>query len=312
MSFSGKVKDELSKQCPVARHCQIAEVAAIISLCGRIGISKNDTYSVRIHTENIAVARKYFTLLKKAYNIDTEISIRQSSKLRNYTITIKHHEDAIKVLQASKLIDEYGEICENLSVSSNILIQKECCKRAFIRGAFLASGSISAPEKFYHFEIVCTTEDKALQLKNIIQYFNIDAKIVERKKHFVVYIKEGAGIVDILNVMEAHVALMDLENVRILKEMRNSVNRKVNCETANLKKTVSAAVKQIEDIKFIRDKVGLSVLSDNLEEMARLRLDNPDASLKELGEMLTPAVGKSGVNHRLRKICEIADDLRES
>ena len=312
MSFSGKVKDELSKQCPVARHCQIAEVAAIISLCGRIGISQNDTYSVRIHTENIAVARKYFTLLKKAYNIDTEISIRQSSKLRNYTITIKHHKDAMKVLQASKLIDEYGEICENLSVSSNILIQKECCKRAFIRGAFLSSGSISAPEKFYHFEIVCTTEDKAVQLKNIIQYFNIDAKIVERKKHFVVYIKEGAGIVDILNVMEAHVALMDLENVRILKEMRNSVNRKVNCETANLKKTVSAAVKQIEDIKFIRDKVGLSVLSDNLEEMARLRLDNPDASLKELGEMLTPAVGKSGVNHRLRKICEIADDLRES
>lgn len=312
MSFSGKVKDELSKQCPVARHCQIAEVAAIISLCGRIGISQNDTYSVRIHTENIAVARKYFTLLKKAYNIDTEISIRQSSKLRNYTITIKHHKDAMKVLQASKLIDEYGEICENLSVSSNILIQKECCKRAFIRGAFLASGSISAPEKFYHFEIVCTTEDKAVQLKNIIQYFNIDAKIVERKKHFVVYIKEGTGIVDILNVMEAHVALMDLENVRILKEMRNSVNRKVNCETANLKKTVSAAVKQIEDIKFIRDKVGLSVLSDNLEEMARLRLDNPDASLKELGEMLTPAVGKSGVNHRLRKICEIADDLRES
>ena len=256
MSFSGKVKDELSKQCPVARHCQIAEVAAIISLCGRIGISQNDKYSVRIHTENIAVARKYFTLLKKAYNIDTEISIRQSSKLRNYTITIKHHKDAMKVLQASKLIDEYGEICENLSVSSNILIQKECCKRAFIRGAFLASGSISDPEKFYHFEIVCTTEDKAVQLKNIIQYFNIDAKIVERKKHFVVYIKEGAGIVDILNVMEAHVALMDLENVRILKEMRNSVNRKVNCETANLKKTVSAAVKQIEDIKFIRDKVG--------------------------------------------------------
>ena len=250
--------------------------------------------------------------MKKAYNIDTEISIRQSSKLRNYTITIKHHKDAMKVLQASKLIDEYGEICENLSVSSNILIQKECCKRAFIRGAFLASGSISDPEKFYHFEIVCTTEDKAVQLKNIIQYFNIDAKIVERKKHFVVYIKEGAGIVDILNVMEAHVALMDLENVRILKEMRNSVNRKVNCETANLKKTVSAAVKLIEDIKFIRDKVGLSVLSDNLEEMARLRLDNPDASLKELGEMLTPAVGKSGVNHRLRKICEIADDLRES
>ncbi len=312
MSFSGKVKDELSKQCTSARHCQIAEAAAIISLCGRILISKNDKYSVKIHTENIAVARKYFTLLKKTYNIDTEISIRQSLKVRLYTITIKHHEDAIKVLQASKLLDEYGEICENLSVSDNLLIQKECCKRAFIRGAFLASGSISDPEKFYHFEIVCTTEDKAEQLQKIIQNFNIDAKIVERKKHFVVYIKEGAGIVDILNVMEAHVSLMNLENVRILKEMRNSVNRKVNCETANLKKTVSAAVKQIEDIKFIRDTVGLSILSENLEDIAALRLENPDATLKELGEMLTPAVGKSGVNHRLRKICETADDLRES
>lgn len=126
-----------------------------------------------------------------------------------------------------------------------------------------------------------------------------------------VYIKEGSDIVDILNVMEAHVALMNLENVRILKEMRNTVNRKVNCETANLKKTVSAAVKQIEDIEFIRDTVGLSVLSDTLEEIARLRLENPDSSLKELGEMLNPVVGKSGINHRLRKICEIADDLRD-
>ena len=310
MSFSGKVKEELSKQCPSGRHCQIAETAAIISMCGRILISEKDEYTVKIHTENITVARKYFTLLKKAYNIDTEISIRQSSKMRLYTIIIKKHSDAMRVLQASKLIDDYGEICENLSVSDNLIIQKECCKRAFIRGAFLAAGSISAPEKFYHFEIVCGTQNKAEQLQNIIQSFNIDAKIVERKKHFVVYIKEGAGIVDILNVMEAHVALMDLENVRILKEMRNSVNRKVNCETANLKKTVSAAVKQIEDIQYIRDNAGWSVLSENLEEIAKLRLENPDASLKELGEMLTPTVGKSGVNHRLRKICEIADDLR--
>lgn len=310
MSFSSKVKDELSRQCPAGRHCQIAEIAAIISMCGRILISCKDEYTVKIHTENITVARKYFTLLKKTYNIDTEISLRRSSKMCLYTVIIRHHDDAMKVLKSSKLVDEYGEICENLSVSDNLIIQKECCKRAFIRGAFLAAGSISAPEKFYHFEIVCGTEKKAKQLQKIIQNFDIDAKIVERKKHFVVYIKEGAGIVDILNVMEAHIALMDLENVRILKEMRNSVNRKVNCETANLKKTVSAAVKQIEDIKYIRDTAGLSILSESLEEIARLRLENPDASLKELGEMLTPSVGKSGVNHRLRKICELADDLR--
>ena len=173
------------------------------------------------------------------------------------------------------------------------------------------TGSISAPEKFYHFEIVCSTESKAVQLKNIILCFHIDAKIVARKKYFVVYVKESDGIVDLLNVMEAHVSLMEFENIRILKDMRNSVNRKVNCETANLNKTVSAAVKQIEDIEYIKNTVGLSVLSENLEELAILRLENTDSSLKELGEMLSVPVGKSGVNHRLRKISRIADDLRK-
>ena len=312
MSFSSKIKEELSGQCPLGRHCQIAEIAAIISMCGRIIISVKDEYTIKIHTENISVARKYFTLLKKTYNIDTEISIRRSSKMCLYTVIIRKHEDSIKVLKASKLLDLDGEICENMSVSDNLIIQKECCKRAFIRGAFLATGSVSDPEKFYHYEIVCSTNDKAVQLQKIIQSFNIDAKIVERKKYFVVYIKEGSGIVDILNVMEAHISLMDLENIRILKEMRNSVNRKVNCETANLKKTVSAAVKQIEDIKYIKYTKGLSILSEGLEEVARLRIENPEASLKELGEMLNPMVGKSGVNHRLRKICEIAEDLRNN
>lgn len=227
-----------------------------------------------------------------------------------YSVIVKEHEEAKKILEAAKLINNDNEIAENLSIVNNVVIMQECCKRAFIRGAFLAAGSISAPEKFYHFEIVCTTMEKAHQLQEIIKFFNIDAKIVERKKHFVVYIKEGSGIVDILNVMEAHVSLMELENVRILKEMRNSVNRKVNCETANLKKTVSASVKQIEDITYIRDTIGLSGLAKGLEEVAKARLDNPEASLKELGGMLNPPVGKSGVNHRLRKICEIADGLR--
>ncbi len=311
MSFSGKVKEELSRQNSIARHCQIAELSAIISLCGIIKISETDKYMVVIHTENVAVARKYFTLLRKAFNIYTEISVRVSPKMKIYTIAIKRHEDAVRVLQATKLIEDNWDIQENLSVSGNLVIQKECCKRAFIRGAFLATGSISDPEKFYHFEIVCSNMEKATQLQKIIRNFNIDAKTVERKKHFVVYIKEGAGIVDILNVMEAHVALMELENVRIIKEMRNSVNRKVNCETANLNKIVSASVKQVEDIIFIRDSVGLSYLTESLEEIARVRLENQDASLKELGSMLNPQVGKSGVNHRLRKISEIAESLRK-
>lgn len=313
MSFSQSVKEELSYQITSARHCMIAEIAAIISLCGRILITAGEKYSVKIHTENICVARKYFTLVEKAFNIKAEITIRQNVYLRSgktYTITVNDHTSAIRILQAVKLIDGNMEIGENLSIVNNVVIMKSCCKRAFLRGAFLSSGSISRPEKSYHFEMVCATRAKAEQLCSIIKFFEIDAKIVERKKHFVVYIKEGESIVDMLNVMEAHVSLMELENIRIIKEMRNTVNRKVNCETANLNKTVSAAVKQIEDIRLIQEKAGLTGLSEPLREIAVLRLENPDASLKELGALLSPTVGKSGVNHRLRKLSEIADGLR--
>ena len=314
MSFSSSVKDELSRQMPGARHCQIAETAAILSLCGRVKISASDHFWIEIHTENVAVARKYFTLLKKTFNIRTDVSIRSGinpGRSRTYIVAVREHEEALKVLQAVKLINSQGEIGENLSLIRNVVLQNACCRRAFIRGAFLAAGSISAPEKFYHFEIVCPTEPKAEQLKNIIVTFDIEAKIVPRKKYYVVYIKEGSQIVDILNVMEAPVSLMELENIRIVKEMRGSVNRQVNCETANINKTVSAAVKQIEDIRFIQSVAGLSGLPESLQEMARIRLERPEATLKELGEALEPPVGKSGVNHRLRKLSLVAEELRQ-
>ncbi len=314
MSFSSKVKEELSRQLSPARHCQIAEIAAILSLCGRIQISENNRYRVKIHTENEAVARKYFTLLRKTFNIRIDVSIRQgigNHKNRTCTVAVTHHEDAMRVLQAVKLIDPYGEIEENLSLAQNVVLMQNCCKRAFIRGAFLAAGSISDPEKFYHFEIACATEAKAKQIQGLILSMGIEAKIVLRKKYFVVYIKEGNLIVDILNVMEAPVALMELENIRILKEMRGSVNRQVNCETANINKTVSAAVKQMEDIIYIRDTAGFDSLPDNLREIAELRLARPEATLKELGEALDPPVGKSGVNHRLRKLGNMAELLRQ-
>ena len=184
----------------------------------------------------------------------------------------------------------------------------------------MASGSISDPNKSYHFEIVARTLQQAQLLTELMNSFEADAKIVERKNHYVAYVKEGSQIVDMLNVMEAYVSLMNLENVRILKEMRNTVNRKVNCETANINKTVSAAVehinktvsaavKQIEDIRKIQSRMGFDELPESLREMAELRLQYPDATLKELGEYLDPPVGKSGVNHRLRKLSAIAEDL---
>ena len=314
MSFSGEVKEELGDQLSDARHCRIAEAAAILSMCGSIMIDSNDRYSIKIHTENLIVARKCFTLLRKTFNIRTEISIRRNLSKQNtsYWLLVKKHEEALRLLQAAKLLTQEGDVLEELSIVRNTVVQLYCCRRAFIRGAFLVSGSISDPEKSYHYEIVCSAKGKAEQLQKIINSFEIDAKVILRKKSYVVYVKEGAQISDLLNIMEAHVALMKFENIRILKDMRNAVNRKVNCETANINKTVSAAVKQIEDIRYIRDTIGLENLAEALKEVALTRLSYPEATLKELGDLLTPPVGKSGVNHRLRKLGEIADKLRQN
>ena len=287
MSFSSKVKEELSKDCNNPRHCCIAETAAIISMCGKVIFDEKDRVRIEIHTENVTVARKYFTLLKKTYNIDTDVKISEE--------------------QMRSVIDKIGDLSEPVSP---LLIKNSCCQRAFLRGAFLCIGSMSDPQKSYHLEFVCTDEDKARQLQSVIQGFDIEAKIVLRKKYYVVYLKEGSGIVDLLNVCEAPIALMKLENLRIVKEMRNSVNRRVNCETANITKTVTAATRQIEDIIYIRDHYGLENLPEALSQMAEVRLENPDAPLKELGEYLDPPVGKSGVNHRLRKLSELAERIR--
>jgi len=314
MSFSSKVKEELSKDCNNPRHCCIAETAAIISMCGKVIFDEKDRVRIEIHTENVNVARKYFTLLKKTYNINTDISIRHSSSLnksRSYILSVNDDETARKILMTCRLMKPFGVIEEDFSISDSLIIQRECCKRAFIRGAFLASGSVSDPVKTYHFEIVCLSEAKAKQLQMIMETFNINARVIKRRKYFVVYVKDSSQVVDLLNIMGAYNALMDMENVRIVKDMRNNVNRKVNCETANINKTVSAAVKQIEDIRFIQMSSAFDELPESLQEMAELRVRYPEATLAELGQLLDTPVGKSGVNHRLKKISLFADELRE-
>ena len=287
MSFSQDVKEELSRHVSSARHCQLAELAAMMHFCGQYGRDREGNCIIGFQTENEAVSRKGFTLLKKTYNINTGVGIDEE--------------------QMTDILSKIGDLDEPVSA---LLIKNACCQRAFLRGAFLSVGSISDPAKSYHLEFVCTDPRKAKQLQSVMRDFGIEAKIVLRKKYHVVYLKEGESIVDLLNVCEAHVALMEFENLRILKEMRNSVNRRVNCEAANITKTVNAATRQIEDIEYIRDCGGLHQLPDNLREMAEVRLEYPDASLKELGEYLNPPVGKSGVNHRLRKLSEYAEKLR--
>ncbi|MCI8321016.1 MAG: DNA-binding protein WhiA [Dorea sp.] len=292
MSFSGEIKEELAKRYARARHCNLAELSAIFSMCGEISEDKNKKCMLRFRTENFPVARKCFTLMKKTFNIKTDIVIRRNPQKGSWNYLI------------------YGKGEELLAVK-HAIVQAVCCKRAYIRGAFLAAGSMSDPNKSYHFEIVCGREGQAEYLKSMLCSFGLEAKIVVRKSNYILYLKEGDQIVDALNVMEAPDALMELENIRIMKEMRNSVNRKVNCETANIKKIVSAAVRQKEDIEYIRDTVGFDRLPEGLRTIALARLAYPDAPLKELGAALEPALGKSGVNHRLRKLSEIADRLRE-
>ena len=300
MSFSGTVKEELAAQISPARHCQLAELAALLLYNGAVS---DDGAHLLLDTENETVSKKCFTLLKKTFNIETVVQCRQR--------LLPDDAQERRVVQALCLRDGgEGKIALTHPVNT-LLIKNSCCARAYLRGVFLSVGSMSDPRKSYHLEFVCGEKAQALQLQETLLEFQIEARIIKRKKYQVVYLKEGAGIVDLLNVMGAHVSLMELENMRILKEMRNSVNRRVNCETANISKTVTAAGRQIEDILLIRDKYGFENLPDNLRQMAEVRLEYPDAALKELGGYLEPSVGKSGVNHRLRRLSEIAEKLRQ-
>ncbi|MBO5178500.1 MAG: DNA-binding protein WhiA [Lachnospiraceae bacterium] len=310
MSFSGEVKKELCEQISPARHCKLAEISAIIAFCGKLVVDKDQTLILKLQTESTILTKKIFLLLKQVFRVSAELTTKSVSAKKNlYELTLSAEETSL-VLEACKLTVGEEEKSGCLLVAEPTIVTKSCCKRSFIRGAFLAAGSVSNPNKAYHFEIVVGQKQNGELLCEVMRSFDIDAKMIARKYHYVVYVKEGSQIVDLLNIMEAHVALMEFENVRILKDMRNTINRKVNCEAANINKTVKAATRQVEDILYIRDKIGLAALAEGLEEIALLRIEYPEASLKELGEMLHPPVGKSGVNHRLKKLSEIAEGLR--
>lgn len=312
MSFSQEVKDELEKQIGQARHCRIAEIAVMLLLYGRVSTTKIGKKRLILSTEHETIARKYFTLLKKTFNIENGMLKSVFSTEydgRTYEGILEDEGLTKTVLKAVKMWDEEHQTMQKQTDVSDVLLKSACCKRAYLRGCFLCSGSMSDPQKGYHLEYLCSNEDMANQLLSVIADFDVEAKIVRRKKYFVVYVKEGASIVELLNVMEAHISLMNLENTRILKEIGNHTNRQVNCETANLIKAVNAANKQIAGIQRIKDIKGLESLPLPLREIAEVRLQYPDATLGELGNYLNPPIGKSGVNHRLRKLGEIADKL---
>ena len=296
MSFSLDVKDELLKFHPAEEHCRLAELSALVRfMAGKANVSEDE---IVISSDNRAALRKCFTMLGKTFNIETDVFEDESHNLKTQVSLNAANCDIKNVYKRLRIGNPMD------------LLKRDCCKRSYLRGAFLATGYIEDPRKSYHFEILTDEEEYAKLLTYLLSQFNIIAKRSLRKKYFVIYIKESEAVSDVLSVMGAHKSMMGLANTRIEKNVRNNTNRRLNCDMANVGRSVSAAAKQIEDILYIRDKVGLDALPESLKEMALVRVEYPEESFADLGSRLNPSVGKSGVNHRLRKISEFADDLR--
>ncbi|WP_209810777.1 DNA-binding protein WhiA [Ammoniphilus resinae] len=307
MSFAALTKKELT-QVENNSCCDLAEMAALIRMNGTVQFGSN-RFILDIVTENAAIARRIYSLVKKHFKVHAELLVRKKMRLKKNNVYIVRLPQQVKDILESLSIYQDGTFIRGIPKET---IKKACCKRAYLRGAFLAGGSVNHPESnSYHLEISSSYQEHCEDLNKLANTFKLNARCIERKKGYVMYIKESEKITEFLSVIGAHQALLYFEDVRIVKDMRNSVNRLVNCETANLNKTVSAAIRTIENIKLIEREIGLDQLPDRLREVAEARMKHADLNLSELGEILPSGkVSKSGINHRLRKINEIAEKLQ--
>lgn len=313
MSFASQTKKELTL-IEQGACCQRTELEALVTTNGVLK-TVNGRSVLDIETENVAIARRIYTLMKEAFGVHPEVVVRKKMRLR------KNNVYAIRLSsRPTELLRELGwdvrnlvpaEPSEQMTLPPLTKPRKRCCQRAYLRGAFLGAGSINDPgSNSYHLEISLSSVELGNLLVKLTDAYELHAKVIQRKRGFVLYLKEGEKIVDFLSVIGAHQALLKFEDVRILKGMRNQVNRLVNCETANLNKTIVAAVRQLEVIRLIDDRIGLNSLPDHLREVAELRLQYPDVNLQELAVRLNNKVSKSGLNHRFKKLEQIAEDLK--
>ncbi|MDW7651299.1 MAG: DNA-binding protein WhiA [Bacillota bacterium] len=304
MTYALQAKNELARRELGRNCCQSAELTAFIRLSGNIQIT-GKRLTLNVVTSNPAVARRIFTLFKQVFHFSSELLVRRKIRLRKNNVYLVRISESIRVREVlTKLaLMRDGVLLHELDER---IRSSKCCRRAYLRGAFLAGGSVSNPENSYHLEIYTDYSQQADDLAAIIETFGIRAKVTSRKNGHLVYIKDSEQIVEFLSVIGAHSALLNFENVRILKDIRNRINRLVNFETANVNKTVEAAIKQAEAIRIIEDHIGIDALEPPLRQLAILRVQHPEASLQELGEMLDPPLGKSGVNHRMRKLEKIS------
>jgi cell division protein WhiA len=309
MSFASETKKELTN-LEVEDCCGLAELSSLIQMNGSLSFT-NKKLAVDVQTENAAIARRIYTLIKRFYQVDVELLVRKKMRLKKNNVYIVR-----LVAEARRILNDLGIMGEGFVSNNKIaphLIKKRCCKRSYLRGAFLAGGSVNNPEtSSYHLEIFSLYQEHNEALCELMNSFDLNAKTLERKKGYITYLKEAEKITDFLIIVGANNAMLKFEDIRIVRDMRNSVNRLVNCETANLNKTIGAAIRQVENIKYIDETVGLSVLPHKLQEIAQLRVTHQDVTLKELGEMVSSGpISKSGINHRLRKIDEVAEKLRK-
>lgn len=310
MSFAAQTKKELT-MIEAQSCCERAELSALIRMNGSVQLSSKKIV-LDISTENAAIARRIYSLIKKHFQAHTELLVRKKMRLKKNNVYIVRIPARVEeILKELRIVFEGFMFQPGIDES---IISNNCDKRAYLRGAFMAGGSVNNPEgSSYHLEIASMYEEHCQALVDLANdEFHLNARCIERKKGYIFYIKEGEKIIEFLNLIGAHQALFKFEDVRIMRDMRNSVNRIVNCETANLNKTIGAAIRQIENIKLLQKEVGLENLPDKLREVAEIRLMHPDMNLKEVGEMLKGKVSKSGVNHRLRKIDEMAEKIRNA
>lgn len=308
-SFSQQVKDEIIRQeLSRNQHCLKAELAAIIHMAGSIHLAGREQVSLSVTTELAGMARRIVKLFKATYQLEGEIQaeeVGRLGKLHRYTIIIPTQ------LKLNELLSELGMFSRDNLLENDIkpqLVKERCCQTSFLRGAFLAAGSITDPQKnTYHLEMVTQNEDFINGLIYLLNLLGVKAKIGQRKDKFLIYLKDSEAIAKFLSLINANTGVIKLEEVKVIKGLRGEVNRLVNCETANMEKSLSAAWEQVDLIQNLRASSVWTSLPEKLRITAELRLEHPESSLKELGDFHQPPLSKSAVNHRLRLIREMAE-----
>lgn len=309
MSFSNEVKNELARIIPEKECCIKAELSAFMAVNGTASETGGGDILLRAVAENAVTARKIYRLLKEAYQLQAAVKIikqRRFNKQHIYEVESCLESDKLWIIRELNVALDQGK---RKAESNRALLKKGCCRRAYLRGIFLSRGSVNRPELDYHLEIVVHERWLAGEIQELMDKFDLEARGIERKNYLVLYIKESEKIADFLRVVGASKALLDFENVRIIKSMRNEVNRQVNCETANMGKTIDASLRQIELINRLADSNGLEILPLQLRELAIARSTYPDYTLKELGAIMNPPLSKSGVAYRMRKLEKYIEDI---